>query len=289
MMVLLTYCRKNEIEVIYDDVRTIEITKEIIIDNGSHIHNPTFNEITFEKFLKYIAASGHFLIVPLKDFNTTTSNDKVILSIRHDIDDNIESAVRFAYREHKYGISASYFFLHTSSYYGITGVNYFKRKDKVLFYLKKIQDSFGHEMGWHNDLVTLQVVYNIDPKAFLKTELAWLRSGGLNIYGIISHGSSFCYTYHYANSYFWEDVIGDKTSNFYNCENVPKDDKIIILEKDNIANYDLVYKDDDFHPDYFFADCDFPGGKRWNMGMVNWDTIKPGKKVILLLHPQHWD
>jgi len=25
------------------------------------------------------------------------------------------------------------------------------------------------------------------------------------------------------------------------------------------------------------------------MGMVNLDTVKPGKKVIMLIHPQHWE
>jgi len=30
-------------------------------------------------------------------------------------------------------------------------------------------------------------------------------------------------------------------------------------------------------------------GKRWHMGMVNLDTIPPGKKVVILLLSQHWN
>jgi len=266
-----------------------EITKDIKIDNGSYIRDPIFNEVTYENFLSYLVTSNRFLIVPLKDFETTSSTDKVVLTIRHDVDDNIESAVKFAYREHKYGITTSYYILHTSPYYGVTGKNYFKRNDQVIFYMKKIQDEYGQEIGWHNDLVTLQVVYDIDPKIFLKNELSWLRSNGINIYGAISHGSNFCHVYHYVNAYFWDDVIGSNNGDFYNWETIPKDGQIIKIEKDKLSNYSLEFNDGSLHPDYFFADCNFPNGKRWNMGMVNWDTIQPGKKVEILIHSQHWD
>jgi hypothetical protein len=282
-------CQKEPDVTYLDDVRSIKISDSKTIDNGFVIKNPIFNYITYNDFLKYITSSGRFLVVPQKDLIKTESNDKVIISFRHDIDDNINSAVKFAYLEHKYGIKASYYILHTANYYGLTKYKYFKRNDEIIYYLKKIQNSFGHEIGWHNDLVTLQVIYGISPKTYLREELKWLRNNGIEISGNVAHGSPYCHIYHYLNSYFWLDVQGVKDDKFYNKEFIKIDKQFYKIEKDSMKNYSLEYEDLLMHSDYYFADCDFPNGKRWHMGMVNFDTIKPGKKVIILLHPQHWD
>jgi hypothetical protein len=282
-------CQKEkEIEIYLDDTRSIPITDKLSIDNGIIFHNSIFNYVTIDNFLKYLSTSDHFMIVQQKDLEKTTSTDKVIISLRHDVDDNINSAIKFAYLENKYGIKSTYFILHTATYYGITNRDYFKRNDDVLYFIKKIQE-YGHEIGWHNDLVTLQIMYGLDPREFLKNELAWLRENGILIYGTTSHGSGFCDIYHYINSYFWDDVIGNSEGKYYNFEYIKKGFTTFKIEKDSLKNYNLEYEGLLMHSDYFFADCDWPGGKRWHMGMVNLDTIKPGKKVIILLHPQHWD
>jgi hypothetical protein len=228
-----------------------------------------------------------------------------VLSIRHDVDDNINSAIKFAYRESKYGIKSTYFILHTASYYGVTKKNNFNRNDQIKDYLLKIQNSFYHEVGFHNDLVTLQVVYRISPRKFLKDELEWLRNNGLIISGSVAHGSTYCYMYHYLNSYFWEGYNQYPESNFLNWGDIKKNNQqiiiekdrklskanteLIVFEKDKMSNYGLDYEGYDLKWDYYFSDSNLINGKQWQMGMVNWDTIKPGKKVVLLLHPQRWD
>lgn len=287
-------CEKKEIPVyeieaipVENEEQFIKITDNIIIDNAVVVHDSIFNYNMYEKFLRYLASSDHFLIVPLRDFKNTTSKDKVVISLRHDVDNDIEPAVKFAYREHKYGIKTTYFILHSSKYYGETGDNYFKRDSNLIHYLKKIQNSYGHEIGFHNDLVTLQIVFNVNSKEFLKNELEWLRKNNIPIWGTTYHGSEYCYIYHYLNAYFWKEYwAGDNT--FYNFENVLKDGKLLYFEKDYLANYKLIYEGGLLNEDYFFADCNFVNGKRWNLGMVNLDTIKHGKKVIILLHPTHW-
>ena len=39
--------------------------------------------------------------------------------------------------------------------------------DKIIPILKTMQNERHFEIGWHNDLVTLQVIYNINPVTFL--------------------------------------------------------------------------------------------------------------------------
>lgn len=290
-LALLTFfssCEKEEV-IYLDDVKYIEITDKIIIDNGIIIRDPVFNRVTYNNFLNYLTTSEHFLVVPQKYFKKTTSNDKVIISIRHDIDDNINASVKFAYLEHKYGINSTYYVLHTAKYYGETKINSFMRNDDVIYYLKKIQDSYDHEIGWHNDLVTLQVIYEINPKEFLRNELTWLRENGIDITGTSSHGSYYCYIYHYVNSYFWKEVKGTDGGNFFNWEYISRGSRTFKIEKDSLDSYNLDYDGDSFKCDYFFSDSDRKDGKRWHMGMVNLDTIPAGRKVIILLHPQHWD
>ncbi|MCX6327623.1 MAG: hypothetical protein NT144_13385 [Bacteroidia bacterium] len=278
-------CKKEE-EVFYPESdRSIQITDDIVIDNGVKLTKPIFNYSYYDNFLSYLSASDHFLIVSLKDFKNTTSEDKVVLSLRYDIDENINAAVKLAYREHKYGIKSTYFVLHTATYYGQKIGPCFKRNDNIIFYLKKLQDDFGHEIGFHNDLVTLQLMYEIPPKEYLKNELAYLRENNIHIWGTTYHGSQYCYIYKYYNAYFWKEY----PDNGWNYEYITKGYKTLKIEKDSLKTYNFTYEGGLLNEDYFFADCFFIDGKRWNMSMVNLDTIKPGKKVIILLHPANWD
>jgi hypothetical protein len=310
----------------FDNDKTILVTKSIVISNHVKVHDPNLNLNAYEDFLKHISSSDRFLLVTQKDFEKTNASDKVIISLRHDVDRNIDGALRLAYREHKYGIKATYFILHTAKFYGSTTNKSFQRNDRILFYLKKLQDAFGHEIGFHNDLMTLQIVYGIEPRNFLKTELKWLRDNGIQIYGSSMHGSSFCYQYHYLNTYFWKDSP-NYGGNFYNYEYLPSYSvksyppneitakpsfyaQTVIIDKPAIQqdtmtyvqaegfrfikdlkkNYDLKYDSDYLYPDYSFSDCTiYKGGKRWHMGMEDFDKIPLGQKVIILVHAENWD
>lgn len=275
-------CSKQD-PVIYPELdRTITISDKIKIDNGVSLKNPVFNYVNFDIFLSHISSSDHFLIVPLKDFQNTVSKDKVVISLRHDVDDNINAAIKFAYREHKYGITASYFILHTARYYGKKIGTDFVRNENLIYFLKALQNSFGQEIGFHNDLVTLQLMYEIPSRIYLKNELNYLRSNDIKIDGTTYHGSPYCKIYNYSNSDFWKEFSDT-------LQYITKGFKTIKVEKDSLSSYEFKYEGANLYPDYFFSDSFIINGKRWNMSMVNLDTIKPGKKVIILLHPQHWN
>jgi hypothetical protein len=285
LLIFFSGCQKND-DILYPEVdRFIKINDNIIIDNGVRIRHPSMNLNKYDSFLEYLANSDHFLIVQQKDFKKTTSSDKVVLSIRYDIDATMDAAIRFAYRQNKYGIKSTFYILHTAPYYGVTNQGFFKRDNNLIYYLKALQDVFGNEIGFHNDLVTLQVVYEIEPKAFLKNELLWLRENNIIVKGTTAHGSPYTYIYKYNNAYFWYDNFDPVVSHQF----VTKGYTTYTLVRDRLANYDLEYDGGLLKPDYFFSDSYTFYGQRWNMDMVNLDTIKPGKKVIILLHPQHWE
>jgi len=327
LIILIFGCKKDNVQ--YNEAdESIPITKNISVKNGVKVHDANLNLKSYEQFLKHLASSDRFLFVTQKDFDKTSSTNKVIVSLRHDVDRDMDGAIRLAYRENKYGIKATYFILSTAKYYGSTSYRSFKRNDELIYFLKKIQDSFGHEIGFHNDLVTLQVVYGMDPRKFLKNELNWLRSNGISIYGTAAHGSPFCYIYHYLNTYFWRNspfvenkfynyvsvssfqLIDRSGKRFQNImdfddsgDNLNNPDEIsdnpfgsgqinIQIIKDDKENYNLTYDSDDLviNPNYNFSDNRmYPGAKRWHMGMEEFDKIPLGEKVIILVHPEWWN
>ena len=278
-------CDKGEDLIYTEEDKSVAVSSNIIVDNGVRINKPEFNLIEYKRFLYYLANSDHFIIVPLKDLASTHSETKVVLSLRYDIDYDINGAIKMAYRERKFKIRSSYFILHTANYYGKTDIMNFKRNENLIHYLKYIQDSCCHEIGFHNDLLTLQLIYQIPPRQFLHNELTFLRSNNIDILGTTSHGSYYCQIYKYVNAYFWKEF----PYNGGNYNYVVKDYKTVYFEKDSLRNYDLKYQGELLKTDYFFTDVSFKNGKRWNMNMVNFDTIKPGKKVIILLHPGQWN
>lgn len=286
---ILISCKRNEdlkLNQSKDTATSIYISDDIIIDDRVKVRDSIYNYDYYEKFIKTLINSNRFIFVPLNEFESTFSSEKIVIAMRHDIDYDIASAVRFARREFKNGVRATYFILNTADYYGITKIDTIIRNPSVLTYIKKLQNEYKHEIGWHNDLVTLQIVYNIDVKRYLTGELAWLRNNGIKIDGSVYHGSEFCYKYLYLNSYIWKN--SKKNINFPSYDSVLVNGIYIKINKFEYSDFGLRYEGS-LKSDYFFADVFFYNNKRWNMSMFDWNSLKPGEKVIILIHPALWD
>lgn len=270
-----------------DTDSTIYISDNILINDKVKARDTLFSYDNYERFIGRLVKSNRFIFVPHNEFETTFSKDKIVISLRHDIDYDINSALRFARREHKLGVRATYFVLHTADYYGVTSVGITTRNPSVYKYLRKIQNEYGHEIGWHNDLVTLQVIYNIDPEKYLKNELKRLKSNGIHISGSAYHGSEYCYKYHYLNSFFWKNY--GPSSIFYNYNSVPVNGQNIIIKKYVNSDFGFTYEAGKLNFNHFYADVFFFNNKRWHMNMEDWSSLKPGDRVIILTHSALWD
>lgn len=113
--------------------------------------------------------------------------------LRHDIDIDIETAVKMAHVEHELGVSATYYILHTAPYF-VRDLDsapfdfYPKARDMAL----QIQN-LGHEVGIHTDPLSLYLYRGIDGARHLTEAIYWLRAAGINISGSISHNSASAY------------------------------------------------------------------------------------------------
>lgn len=124
--------------------------------------------------------------------------------MRHDVDMYMENAFALACLEHQLDITSSYYFLPPDGYFIST--NYFGSihngrliiSKKFLEVAKQIQD-MGHEIGIHNDLISMWIGTGIDPEDALAEILETMRSYGLKVSGVAGHGSQLCYKFKYLN------------------------------------------------------------------------------------------
>jgi hypothetical protein len=214
--------------------------------------------------------------------------------MRHDVDYDIASAMRMARREYRNGVRATYYFLNTAEYYSDNKISTEIRKPYVLDYMNKLQNEYKHEIGWHNDLVTLQIVYNVDVEKYLTKELAYLRNNGIRVDGSVYHGSEFCYMYHYLNYYIWKPAsnhmeTGPRWGLFQNFDSVRINGAYKKIKKFEFSDFGFKYEASLLKNNYFFADVFYFNKKRWNMTMFDWNSLKPGDRVIVLTHPALWD
>jgi hypothetical protein len=246
---------------------------------------------TYEKyasFLKKVSDTSKYVVLPINEFRTTIKSNKIVIGLRHDVDNDLNKAFDFSATESDLGFRSTYYILHTAAYYLVNPSNMAVHTTSILPTLLTMQNQRNFEIGWHNDLVTLQAVYNIDPATFLGSELAWLSGNGINIYGSASHGSPYCYTYKYLNYYFFEECTYPVVGQFTNNLSLPLGGKNVPMKKGKFSDFGLQYEAYFLNNNKYFSDASITNGIRWNIGMLDISQLKPGDRVIILLHPIHW-
>ena len=246
---------------------------------------------TFEKyaaFLRSVSDTSKYIVLPLDEFRHTENKKKIIIGLRHDLDNDLNHAFLFSDTEFKLGFRSTYYILHTAAYYLENPNNMAVHSQKILPVLKTMQNERHFEIGLHNDLVTLQAVYNIDPVQFLHNELGWLRSNGINISGTASHGSPYCYTYKYVNFYFFEECTYPAIGQFVNNLTLPIGGIMVPMKKGKMSDFGLNYEAYFLNNNKYFSDATITAGVRWNIGMLDPRSLQAGDRVIILLHPIHW-
>jgi hypothetical protein len=193
-----------------------------------------------------------------------------VLGLRHDVDLCLDSAVELARLEQRRGIRSTYFILHTAPYY--------RHGADLLRTLRLLQDDLGHEVGWHNDLVTLQRVHGVDVRSYLARELEWLRAGGVDVRGSAAHGSPWCHRLGFHNNYVfagWDEPQ----------EGFPS---LEVADKLAPAEFGLEYEAYHLPYDVYFSDSSFgPSGRR-HPDELSTRTLAHARAAALV-HPCHWD
>jgi hypothetical protein len=135
-----------------------------------------------------------YSVVPMEDIydgsHAAPNNSSVVIGMRHDCDNVIHPAMQMARWEWKRGYRSTYYILHTSPYW----------QDKEL--LRRATHAIadlGHEIGIHNDAITVALETGRDPVEILHEAIDELRSYGHTIRSTVAHGNRLCHIARYVN------------------------------------------------------------------------------------------
>jgi hypothetical protein len=229
--------------------------------------------VHYDRFLARLASDRRIVVAPLGELATTETDDRAVVGLRHDVDSRLDAALELARHEHARGLRATYFVLHTASYW---------TRDRVLATsLRHLQDDLEHEVGLHNDLVSLSRLRGLDPVATLHDELDWLRRNGIAVRGSAAHGSLDARLGGYHN-YFLFRECREPTPDRPNVAAVANPVPMTAAGLEYEA-YHLPY-------DRYFSDGHFDrAGRRWHTDELELSDLAPGTRAVVLIHPCHWD
>jgi hypothetical protein len=128
-------------------------------------------------------------VVAMEDAAAGFTDDSMIV-LRHDVDNAIEPAVAMAQWEGERSYRASYYFLHTSSYW--------RHTDTFQAALEVIAEC-GHEIGFHINAIAEAIRTGRDPLEIAAEAVAELRSYGHEVHGVVPHGDPFCHLHRFVN------------------------------------------------------------------------------------------
>jgi hypothetical protein len=180
----------------------------------------------------------------------TKAQGEAIMLVRHDIDHDIETALRLAQWEHQHNIRSTYCVLHTAWYYGEFEQGKYHHYDLMIDTCKKIQD-LGHEINLHNNLVVLALQTGYDPFDILEQELEFFSLHGIPITGTSSHGDRLCRELGFFNcELFSESVYESKGGSRI----VSWGGNQVVLGSRAMKEFGLVYEGYDLPRDIYITD-----------------------------------
>lgn len=228
-------------------------------------------------------------VVSIKDYITFKSSGDQVL-FRHDVDHDIEEALRIAKWEANNGITATYCILHSAWYYG-------ELKGKKYIHSQLLIDSIrellamGHEINLHNNLISESVRNGIDPRETIFREIDFLRSMGADVIGTSTHGDKLCNELSFRNFEIFEEIASVFSLNDSKVDGADLDAIGCVTMKE----LELSYEAYGFLPNVYISDSG--GALRCHLGQVGWSSCidsvplsyDPYVARYVLTHPVWWD
>lgn len=234
------------------------------------VRDRRFTYASYRRFLDRLK-DADVLVLPLRELGVGA--ERPVVALRHDVDDRLESALEIARLEADRGIRATYYVLHTAPYWP-------SRR------MRELQE-LGHEVGLHNDALTVHARSGDDPVETLRRELDHLRRIGVDVAGVAGHGSREARERRFLNHLVFSDLPA-AAPRFPN--NDLRGDLPPPASRTTLAELDLAYDADFLDVDRYFADSYVDrGGRRWHPDRLDPGALAPGTRTVLLTHPCLWD
>jgi len=235
-----------------------------------HFGNRSFK--AYKNFIEHAKASG-FEFVPLKEMVKEKETNEKLIGLRHDVDSELKHALKIAKIEHDAGIQATYFIRHTAKYF-YTDMNSDKFNKTLIEKLLYLQNTLGHEIGLHTDLMPIEMIYKKDPVVYMNDLVDLLKSKGIHIVGIAPHGNLFRHIYRKKHLIEKKPALNNLFTDPYAAIDL------------SILNID--YEAYSLKHDYYFSDSRFINNKRWDFSYLTDDFYNTNGRIIILTHTIHW-
>jgi hypothetical protein len=240
-------------------------------------------KFTWDQYRELLTALSDkkFHVMPVNEMRNTFDSSFVVVGMRHDIDNHPFKALEMAEIERQFGIRATYYVLATADYYGKIVDGRAVRHPEMGALYKKLYDE-GAEIGIHNDLLTVMILYKGDPLSFNQDELNYYKSLGIPIYGTAAHGSDIAKNLKISNVMIFRD-FATKDSVSYGGRKYP-------LGQRTLKEYGYEYEA--YHVGYnkYYSESrgvwSDPEGLK---GII--EKLKasvPGDRIEILTHPVWW-
>ncbi len=260
-------------------VDTTRKMEDILKENEARVRR-SGGKYRWEEYLALLdelSNRDRYIVCPGKDFIKTFDPGKVVVYMRHDIDIDPATALRMAEEENKRGLKSTYYILPTAHYYGRqtpTGVERYADMDRLY---RRIQE-LGHDIGVHNDLLSMMILWDIDPLEFQKQELEYYRKAGFPVVGVVSHGSGVVISRKLNNMWIFSEF---NRKGVYN-----HDGRAVEYGKHSFRDFGFIYEGYRIGHNAGTSDISkLPTG----MDVVKkMQSFPAGKRVSLLTHPIHW-
>lgn len=196
--------------------------------------------------------------------------------LRFDIDADYQKAFRMSLLLNEYGINGTFFILNTADYWS--------GDIEHLFDCLKSMQARGHEIAWHNNVITeLCKAYSYDTWSLNNAQykifmaLDEFRNNGITIRGSASHGDPLCHKLGYINyEVFKECPRTQEAINF------PKPS--FTIPQVSMHDFGLEYEAYHVPYDLYLSES---GGRGWNRKFTAED-LAAHDRIQILIHPQHW-
>lgn len=130
--------------------------------------------------------------------------------IRHDVDWDLMRALDIAEVERRHGYRSTYFLLTPGSYgekrnyYGTLEKGRIRHDPRLVDHCRRLND-LGHDIGFHNDLVSLSLVTGRPPADLLQDEVEFFAKHGIEVAGTAAHGNPLARELGYNNMEVFEE------------------------------------------------------------------------------------
>lgn len=220
------------------------------------------------------------------------ADGKGIALVRHDIDHDIQTALKIAEWENKNNVRATYCVLHTAWYYGEFQNGKYTHYNLMIENCKKIQD-LGHEINLHNNFVVLALQTGRNPFEVLEQELEFFDFHGIKVTGTSTHGDRLCRELDFRNYELFSESVYESRGG---ARNISWEGNQVVLGSRSMKEFGLLYEAYDFPRDLYITDS---GGNirvkentRGRAGLKREDmesSIKYSHILGILTHPLWWD